>query len=763
MRLRKIKRKLLLPILLVFAFNELGTPNLAIMKASAADSPYIAVVPGTTVDPALAPGMNYTISINTDYNGNDVWGFEFKLTFNPNVLEGIEVVNGDLITEDVGPIVWAPGTFDNTAGYLSLTGNVFFAFGLPKPVTSGPGTLANITFGVVGRGISNITLETQGPERTKLMGYTEGGHGTLYNIIDPETMPDHIQHGYFKNVLPIHDVAVISLDAPAEVTLGDLITINVTVANEGNFTETFNITVYANATEIETQKVTDLASGYATSPLAFSWNTTDAAEGNYTLTANATVLQSVENPEGVDEDPIDNTGTAEIKLKMIHDVAVSKLALSEPAIIGPPMSINVTVANQGHYNESVTLTVIYLQLLPYKRPIDNATRNFTLNVGGSKTESFKWNTTGLDPKWYQINATATIPLDEDLGDNTKIESIELTLAHDVTVYRIRVKVGALETTSVIVGELVTIEVSIKNLGGYNETFDLDVTYNNITIEKLESVTLDSGDSKWVEFIWNTTGVDPGSYNITAEAILPEYIEDVNPDNNLRTKSIDVNPRGAIAGTVTDALTGDPILGANITVTSSDYTQTKANTDANGHYTITDVSVGNYTVTVSATGYESASQHSITVVAGEPTTVDFTLRVISTISMSVDPATITVGKSTTISGSITPALQGVNVTIQYRLSPAEAWTNLNTVTTNESGQYSFQWTPETADTFEVKALWLGDENTSPAEGDVQTITVQEPPSGTTWNLYTVAIVAAGVIAIIMAAAFYFLRIRKPKTK
>jgi len=757
-----MKRNLLLPILLVFAFNELGTLNLAIMKASAAVSPYIAVVPGSTVDTALAPGINYTISIYTDCNRSDVWGYEFRLTFNPYVLEGIEVVNGDLITEDVGPIIWKPGTFDNTAGTLSLTLNGFFKIGLPKPLTSGPGTLANITFRVVGIGSCNITLETQGPERTKLMGYTEGGEGTLYNIIDAETMPDQIQHGYFKNVLPIHDVAVIRLDAPAEVTLGDLITINVTVANEGNFTETFNITVYANATEIETQKVTDLASGYATSPLAFSWNTTDAAEGNYTLTANATVLQSIENPEGIDEDPTDNTKTAKIKLKMIHDVAVSTLALSEPVIIGPPISFNVTVANQGHYNESVTLTVVYSKLSPFKRPIDKATRNFTLNTGSSKTESFEWNTTGLDPKWHEINATATIPLDEDLSDNTKIKSTKLTLNHDVTVYRIRVKVGMLETPSVIVGELATIEVTVKNLGGYNETFDLDVTYNNITIEKLESVTLDSGDLKSVEFIWNTTGVDPGSYNITAEAILPE---DVNPDNNLKTKSIDVTPRprGAITGTVTDALTGDPIPGANITVTSSDYTKTNTNTDANGHYTITDVPVGNYTVTASATGYESASQHSITVVAGEPTTVNFTLRVISTISISVNPATITVGKNTTISGSITPELLGVNVTIQYRLSPGEVWTNLTTVTTNEYSQYSFQWTPETADTFEVKVLWLGDENTSPAESDVQTITVQEPPSGTPWNPYTVAVVAAGVIVIIVAAAFYFLRIRKPETK
>ncbi len=194
---------LLLTSMLTLAFN--------IEPVSAAVSPYIAVVPASTVDPALVPGMNYTISINTDYNGSDVWGYEFRLTFNPHVLEGIEVINGDLITEDVGTTVWWPGTFDNTAGTLSYTGSTFFRIGLPKPVTSGPGTLANITFRVVGRGISNITLETQGPERTKLMGYTEGGHGNQYNIIDPETMPDQIQHGYFDNRLQIV-IATLDID-----------------------------------------------------------------------------------------------------------------------------------------------------------------------------------------------------------------------------------------------------------------------------------------------------------------------------------------------------------------------------------------------------------------------------------------------------------------------------------------------------------------------------------------------------------------------
>jgi len=62
-------------------------------------------------------------------------------------------------------------------------------------------------------------------------------------------------------------------------------TINVTVANQGDITETFNVTAYANVTAIQTETLT-LTSGNSTTP-AFTWNTTGFAKGNYTLSAYA--------------------------------------------------------------------------------------------------------------------------------------------------------------------------------------------------------------------------------------------------------------------------------------------------------------------------------------------------------------------------------------------------------------------------------------------------------------------------------------------
>jgi parallel beta-helix repeat protein len=76
--------------------------------------------------------------------------------------------------------------------------------------------------------------------------------------------------------------------------------INVTVTNQGDFTETINVTVYANTTIIETKEVT-LTSGNSTT-VTFTWNTTGFAKGNYTIWAYVWPVPS-------ETDTTDNTHT----------------------------------------------------------------------------------------------------------------------------------------------------------------------------------------------------------------------------------------------------------------------------------------------------------------------------------------------------------------------------------------------------------------------------------------------------------------------
>ncbi|MEM2507323.1 MAG: CARDB domain-containing protein, partial [Nitrososphaeria archaeon] len=102
-------------------------------------------------------------------------------------------------------------------------------------------------------------------------------------------------------VIGIHDIATTNL-TPLKTIVGQGYTmnINVTVANQGDFTETFNVTLYANTTEIVTKEIILESGGSAT--ITFAWNTTGFAKGNYTLWAYARPVQG-------ETDTTDNTFT----------------------------------------------------------------------------------------------------------------------------------------------------------------------------------------------------------------------------------------------------------------------------------------------------------------------------------------------------------------------------------------------------------------------------------------------------------------------
>ena len=54
--------------------------------SSAVESPAIMIVPENTLDETLTTGKNFTISIYTDYNGNDVYMYQFTLSYNSSIL-----------------------------------------------------------------------------------------------------------------------------------------------------------------------------------------------------------------------------------------------------------------------------------------------------------------------------------------------------------------------------------------------------------------------------------------------------------------------------------------------------------------------------------------------------------------------------------------------------------------------------------------------------------------------------------------------------
>jgi len=86
------------------------------------------------------------------------------------------------------------------------------------------------------------------------------------------------------------DIAVTNVVCSKTVVGQDyLMSVNVTVANEGNLNETFYVTVYANSTVIQRQAVLKLSGG-SSAAISLTWNTTDVSYGNYTICAVADII-----------------------------------------------------------------------------------------------------------------------------------------------------------------------------------------------------------------------------------------------------------------------------------------------------------------------------------------------------------------------------------------------------------------------------------------------------------------------------------------
>jgi hypothetical protein len=110
--------------------------------------------------------------------------------------------------------------------------------------------------------------------------------GSQVNPVIVSMNAAHLATAHYASTQPQHDIAIANVTALKNIVgQGFSTRMNVTATNRGDYSETLNITVYANATSIASENVT-LASGARTT-LTFTWITTSFAKGNYTLSAYA--------------------------------------------------------------------------------------------------------------------------------------------------------------------------------------------------------------------------------------------------------------------------------------------------------------------------------------------------------------------------------------------------------------------------------------------------------------------------------------------
>jgi len=267
--------------------------------------PILSLEPSIIMNKTFAPDSSFTINISVVDVGKAepiqyLYNWSFSLYWDPTILTATNVTEGPFLNQS-GPTSFPLPKINQTGGYLRANCTLLD----PANAVIGNGTLASVTFLVVGRGETILNLD-----ETQLID--SGGNSILHTYRD----------GYFNNAAS--DVAVTEVVAsPTTVKAGGTVTINVTVRNVGLRNETsIDVSVVTPSPPspsykaIGTQPIVRL-DPHEEASLTFTWDTKGAAKGNYTVRAQVNVLGDEFSGNDVKDTYVDVTSTQGLPTTLI--------------------------------------------------------------------------------------------------------------------------------------------------------------------------------------------------------------------------------------------------------------------------------------------------------------------------------------------------------------------------------------------------------------------------------------------------------------
>ena len=344
------------------------------------------------------------------------------------------------------------------------------------------------------------------------------------------------------------DIAITNLTLSQNIVgQGCSLSINVTITNQGDLTETFNATAYYNDTAIilpngKNYITITLTSGNTTS-ITFTWNTTGVSVGNYTISAYAYPVPG--ETDTVDNIYIDGV----VKVVPIYTLTITATTggttnpSPETHTYLERTSVNVTALpddchlfdhweldgiNVGSANpftvlmdKDHTLHAIFVQI------------NYTLTItttGGGTTDPVPGTytypccssiqiTAISDPKWaldhWELDADpvgSANPITIHIDRNLTLHAV-FTI-HDIAVTNLTIRHGQ---TAIPQNVTRYINVTVTNEGHTNEIFTLTVYWNATNVIGTKSVSLLTAETKILTFTWNATQTRYLNYTLSAVA------------------------------------------------------------------------------------------------------------------------------------------------------------------------------------------------------------------------------------------------------
>jgi hypothetical protein len=462
----------------------------------------IYVDPSQIIDLSMGPSSVFAINV-TVANIASLADCAFNLSCDPAILTwtGFDFLQ----VQGEYPAVYILG--NSTAGFVSM--NLYY----PTPVTAAASVpLVTMRFHVISYGITPLHLAN-----TQLLD--QNGNPITHNDFD----------GFFANIR--RDVAVTNV-IPQTSWVYQTWTdnINVTVANIGNVTESFNVSAWYDGTIIGTMPVTSLAPN-SQATVIIPWNTTGVPQGNYTITGTASLVPYESYFNTTNNVYVD--GIVQV-MTIIHDVAITNITPTlNWAYVNSTVPINVTASNLGNATESFTVTAYYDGSSIDTIPVPSLASNT------STVLTFNWNTSGITIEGnYTLSAFASlVPQEYNTTNNylaqgqvlilTQIRDVAITNVVALAYYN-----GSITPRPwVYQGTPINVTVTASNTGQVLESFNVMAFYDTNLIGDVSIVNLTPGDQVIEVFTLNTTGLTLyHNYTISGQASTVQY--DFNATNNV---------------------------------------------------------------------------------------------------------------------------------------------------------------------------------------------------------------------------------------
>lgn len=143
-----------------------------------------------------------------------------------------------------------------------------------------------------------------------------------------------------------------------------------------------------------------------------------------------------------------------------------------------------------------------------------------------------WKTSGLPEGNYTLVVNATVfPEEADLTDNSYAVSFEVK-APTIFLYDVAVVSVQPQSQEILVGEILTILVTVANKGTMMESFNVTLYFDSFAIQTVTVYSLPPANNQTLTFYWNTANLPAGDYTMSAYA--EPVAGETNLENNLFT-------------------------------------------------------------------------------------------------------------------------------------------------------------------------------------------------------------------------------------